>query len=64
MEFLPPPTISDADGNGASFNHPIGNVDAVGGPNDVGGRATAGDTALCVALKLAVQWLLALGCIQ
>ena len=34
-ESLPPPTISDADGNGASFKHPIGDADAIGEPNDV-----------------------------
>jgi hypothetical protein len=28
--------MSDADGNGASSKHPIGNVDAAGEPNDVG----------------------------
>ena len=46
MEFRPPLPKSDADDSGASSNHPIGDADAVGEPNDVGGRATAGDTPL------------------
>jgi len=37
LEFRPPPTISDADVSGALSNHPIGDADAVGEPNDVGG---------------------------
>ena len=37
MEFRPPPTTSDADGNGASLRPPLGDIDAVVQPNDVGG---------------------------
>ena len=36
LEFRPPPTKSDADDSGAASNHPIGDIDAVGEPDDVG----------------------------
>jgi hypothetical protein len=36
LELRPPPTISDADGNGGRPSAPLGDADAVGGPNDVG----------------------------
>ena len=40
MEFRPPPTVSDTDGNGASLRPlrpPLGDIDAVVQPSDVGG---------------------------
>ena len=37
MEFRPPPTNSDADGIGASLRSPLGDIDAVVQPDDVGG---------------------------
>ena len=45
--------LSGEDDSEASFNHPIGDVDAVGEPNDVGEWDSVAVCHLCVALKLA-----------